>query len=101
MGLQSQTRLSDQTVCPLPSVGVTSVAQYTSSVAWLLSRRSVLSDSCDPVDCSSVLGISQMRVLEWVAVSCSQGIFLNQGLSPGPLHWWADSLLLCHLETSF
>ena len=34
---------------------------------------SVMSDSCDPVDCSlpgsSVRGILQVRILEWVAIS--------------------------------
>ena len=39
---------------------------------------------CDPVDCSpwgfSVHGIFQARILEWVAISSSRGIFLNQGL---------------------
>ena len=38
---------------------------------------------CGPMDCSSprsrVLGISQARILEWVAISFSRGIFSNQG----------------------
>ena len=71
---------------------------------------------CDPMDCSSpgssVRGILQARILEWVAISSSressrprdwtwvspgkntgvgchlflQGIFLTQGLNPGLLH---------------
>ena len=40
---------------------------------------------CDPVDCSapgsSVHGILQARILEWVAVPSSRGIFLTQGLN--------------------
>ena len=36
-----------------------------------------MSNACDPVDCSlsgsSVHGISQARILKWVAVSCSRG----------------------------
>ena len=44
----------------------------------LLFSRSVLSD-CDPVDCSSpfssVHGIFQSRILEWVAISFSRGSF--------------------------
>ena len=36
----------------------------------------IVSDSCDPVDCSlpgsSVRGISQARILEWVAISSSR-----------------------------
>ena len=39
-------------------------------------NRSVMSDSCDPMDCSlpgfSVHGIFQARVLEWVAISFSR-----------------------------
>ena len=42
-----------------------------------------------PMDCSppvsSVLGILQARILEWVAKPFS-GIFLTQGLNPGLLH---------------
>ena len=38
--------------------------------------HSVVSDSCDPVDCSppgtSVHGIFQARILEWVAISSSR-----------------------------
>ena len=44
---------------------------------------------CDPVDCSppsSVHGILQARILEWVAISYSKGIFPTQGLNPGLLH---------------
>ena len=37
---------------------------------------------CDPMDCSppgfSVHGISQARILEWVAMLSSRGIFLTQ-----------------------
>ena len=43
----------------------------------------------DPVDCSppssSVRGILQARVLEWVAISSSQGSSLNQGSHPSLL----------------
>ena len=45
---------------------------------------------CDPMGCSppgsSVRGISPARILEWVAISFSRGIFLTQGLNPGLLH---------------
>ena len=44
---------------------------------------------CDPTDCnlsgSSDHGIFQARILEWVAISFSRGIFLTQGLNPGLL----------------
>ena len=46
---------------------------------------------CDSVNCSpsglSVNGISQARILEWVAISfLLQGILLTQGSDPSPLH---------------
>ena len=45
----------------------------------LLFSCSVMSDSSDPVDCSSpgspVHGILQVRILEWVAISFSRGSF--------------------------
>ena len=52
---------------------------------WVFVLFLVMSDSCNPVDCSppgsSVHGIFQARILEWVAISfpalehsnCSQG----------------------------
>ena len=69
---------------------------------------------CDPMPgilCSppgsSVHGILQARVLEWVAIALSktavgshillQGIFLTQGSNLHLLHWQADSLPLSHL----
>ena len=45
---------------------------------------------CDPMDCSlpgsSVHGILQARILEWVAISFSKGIFPTQGLNLGLPH---------------
>ena len=45
---------------------------------------------CDPMDCSlpgsSIHVILQARVLEWVAISFSRGIFLTQGSNLGLLH---------------
>ena len=41
---------------------------------------------------SSVHGILQARILEWVAISFSRGIFLTQGSNLCLLHflhWWA------------
>ena len=56
---------------------------------------------CDHTDYSlpgsSVHGIPQARILEWVAISSSRGIFLTKGLIPslwGLLNWQVDSLLL-------
>ena len=81
------------------------------------SEREV-SQSCPtlghPMDCSppgsSVHGISQARILEWVAMPSSRGIFPTQGSNPHLLHlphWQADSLPLapprkpqCTLESA-
>ena len=45
---------------------------------------------CNPMDCSlqgsSLHGIPQARILEWVAISLSRGIFPTQGSIPGLLH---------------
>ena len=56
-----------------------------------------LSDSKDysPPD-SSVHGISQARILKWVAISFFQGIIPTQGSSPGLLHWQVGSLPLSY-----
>ena len=50
----------------------------------------------DPVDCSpsgsSVHGMSQARILEWVAISSSRGSSQpRQGSNPCLLHWQVDS----------
>ena len=46
---------------------------------------------CDRVDCSppgsSVRGILQARILEWVAVSFSRGSSRPRDQTPGLLHW--------------
>ena len=51
---------------------------------------------CDPMDCSppgfSVRGIFQVRILEWVAISFFEGIFLTQRSILSLLHWEVDSL---------
>ena len=52
---------------------------------------------CSPPD-STVHVILQARILEWVAISSSRGIFPTQGLNPGVPHWQAGSLLLSRLE---
>ena len=50
---------------------------------------------CDPMVCSrpgsSVHRISRARMLEWVPISFSRGIFPTQGLNLCLLHWQADS----------
>ena len=61
--------------------------------------RSVMSDSFHPVDCSppgsSVHGILQARILEWVAVSFSRGSSWLRESNPGFLHC---RLILYHLR---
>ena len=51
---------------------------------------SVMSESSCPHGCSpstsSAHGILQVRILEWVAIPFSGGIFLTQGLNLGLLH---------------
>ena len=58
-----------------------------------------MSDSCTPMDCSplgsSVHGISQARILEWVAFP-SPGDLTSQGAHPHLLNWQVDSLPLSH-----
>ena len=49
---------------------------------------------------SSVYGISQAKILEWVAISFSRGIFLTQ-IEPASSALQMDSLPLSHQESSF
>ena len=64
----------------------------------LLFSHSVVSESCDPMDCSpsgsSVHGILQTRTLEWVAIRFFRGIFLIQGANLGfwQCRWILNSL---------
>ena len=58
---------------------------------------------CSPPD-SSVYEIFQARILEWVAISFSRGIFPIQGLNTRPLcllHWQAGPLRLGPLGKPF
>ena len=54
-----------------------------------------MSDSCDPIDCSppgsSVHGILQARILEWVAISFSRDL-PDPGIESGSLGLHTDSL---------
>ena len=55
---------------------------------------------CNPMDCSipgsSVHGISQARILEWVNISSSREILPTQGSNSHLLHWQVVSLLLSY-----
>ena len=63
---------------------------YTHRCIWLLAQLLSRLRICEPMDCSppgsSVHGISQARILEWVAHAFLQGIFLTQGSNSGLLH---------------
>ena len=56
---------------------------------------------CDPMDCSlpgsSVHGIFQARILEWIAIFLLQVIFLTLESSLRLLIWQTDSLSLSHI----
>ena len=61
---------------------------------------------CDPMDCSlpvsSVLGILQARILEWVAMPSSRGVFLTQASNLSPLrllNWHVVLYHQCHVES--
>ena len=66
---------------------------------------SLMSTLCNPVECShtgfAVHGISQARILEWVAISYSRGCSRprDQICVLHLLYYQADSLPLYHLET--
>ena len=88
------------------------LSHMVSFLLWLTSSLMTLLFVCakslqpcptlsDSVDCSppgsSVQGILQARILEWVAVPSSRGIFLTQGWNLcllHLLHWRGGSLLL-------
>ena len=58
--------------------------------AWVCMPAQSCPTACDPVDCSppgsSVHGTSQARILEWVAISFSEG-------SSWPRHWTPASFI--------
>ena len=69
------------------------------SLAWSEVAQSCLT-LCDPIDCSlsgsSVHGIFQARVLEWIAISFSRGIFPTQESNPGLPHCRQTLYCLSH-----
>ena len=58
---------------------------------------------CDPTDCSppgsSVHGILQARILEWIAISSSRGIFSTRGSNLSLLHLLHCRQILYHQAT--
>ena len=73
---------------------------YLAHVLLFLVAQSCPISFATPMDCSppgsSVHGISQARILEWVAISFIQGIFQTQVSSLHLLYWQAGSLPLSH-----
>ena len=61
---------------------------------------SVMSTLCDPMNCSlpssSVHGISQARILEWIAIILLQGIFPTYYVSVLP-----KCILICNYRCTF
>ena len=80
--------------------------QHVCVCACVRSAAELYPTLCDPMDCSLpgsfIVGIFLARILGWVTISFSRGIFQTQGLNPSLLyllHWQRDSLPLCHLGT--
>jgi len=72
---------------------------------FLLLNRYVMSDSfaipwTAAFPGSSVHGISQAGIQEWVFIFFSR-VFLTWGSNPCLLHWQADSSSLSHLESPY
>ena len=93
---KTQIRLSDWSLLsssPIP--GHISRQEWVSEVAQLCPTL------CNPVDWSlpgsSIHGIFQARVLEWVAISFSKRSSLTQGLNPGLPHCRQTLYRLSHL----
>ena len=63
--------------------------------------HSVVYDSHDPMDSTRLLGPwnSPAKILEWVAIPFSRGIFRTQGLNPVLLHCRQILYLLSHQES--
>ena len=80
---------------------------FMSMPVWGCMCCSVMSDSSWPhglwLVSSSVHGMFQARILEWVAISYSErsSLHRDQTWVSCLLHWQADSLPLCHLESPY
>ena len=82
------------------------VAEYYSHIYTYIKESEVAQSCltlCDPMDCSlpgsSVHGIFQAIVLEWIAISFSRGIFPTQGWNPGLPHCRQTLYCLSHQES--
>ena len=54
-------------------------------IVWKVKVAQSCPTLCNPMD-YTVHGILQARILEWVAIPFSRGIFPTQGMNPGLLH---------------
>ena len=76
----------------------------TYKIRWWWFSHSVVSNSCDPMDYSppgsSVHGVSQARILEWVAISSSSRDLPAPVIEPTPPELQVGSLLLNHQGSS-
>ena len=92
-------------ICTLVSICLDMKLAWMTNTSLLLMCKNVKSESevaqscptlCNPMDCSlpgsSVHGISQVIILEWVVIS-----FFRGSSWPRNLHWQTDSLPLSHL----
>ena len=84
----------------LPGIAYSSVCVCVCVCVFLVTQS--CPTLCSPMDGnlpgSCVHGVLQARILEWVAISFLQGIFLTQVLNPYLLHRPTDSLLQSHKE---
>ena len=66
------------------------VSGFHSPDSYPISRENATQRLYSLIDCSppgsSVHGVSQARILKWVGIPFSRGLFLTQGLNPGLLH---------------
>ena len=99
-------RKRDGLKCILPHLELVVCSWFYFIVSWWkYESESEVAQSCptlcDPMDCSppgsSVHGILQARILEWVAIS-SPGDLQTQGLNPGLWHWRQTYYRLSHGE---
>ena len=95
-GILSSLSVHNFTLCRFSSY-----LTFSSLVVELLSHVWL----CDPMDCSlpgsSVHGISQARILEWVAFSYSRRSSRPRDQSSSLSHWQADSLPMSHQGSPF
>ena len=85
--------------CPLENERIKMWYTYTMEYLLLFLVSKFCLTLCNPMDCSppgsSAYGISQARILEWVAMPSSGGL-LDPGIKPTSPHQQVDTLPLGH-----